>query len=322
MGLDRRASSARPASSKDRTAQSFAKALASLKLRDMTGVRVVFAWLERFGVPLRDRADLAQEVLLRAFIAWPRYDPTPYIIPPTGARLRGSSPSFDRQTFGRWLNQITRNIATNHLLSARRRPEVLHPDPLGEDVVDTNTPAPDARLERRATRAELAAALRCLRPSWRRAAFGNISRLAARSGAPISTLYKVRERALDELATLLASDPINLWRARLAALAMARRVLTAHGLADADARALLRAAHRARYPVTMLWLCRRGVRLGLPPWSPGPLALAALASREAGVEHGDRARDLRQLAVDAAEMALTRLCRSLGQQGECRAGTE
>lgn len=135
--------------------------------------------------------------------------------------------------------------------------------------------------------------------------------MADRSGAPPSTLYKIRRRALAELGSIFESDPISCRRTQLAALATARRVLCAHGLEDAEARALLQATLPPRYCVTMFQLLRRARALGLPAWPPGPLALAALATREAAGAHGNRARYLRKLAAEAAETALTRLCRTL-----------
>jgi DNA-directed RNA polymerase specialized sigma24 family protein len=305
----------RRAAPKERDAASFAEAVATLTWRESVGIDVIFEWLVRMGVPLRDRADVVQDVLLRAFTSWPTFAPSRYAMPARRGGLKQSSDSINRRVFARWLNAIAKNAVANYFHAARRYREDFDPDPLTDDAVDANTPTPDARLVRRATRAELAAALRCVPPVWRRAALGSIQQLADRSGDPPSTLYKIRHRAFAELATLLASDPISCRRAQLAALATARRVLCARGMEDAEARTLLQAALPPRYCVTMLQLCRRARALGLPAWSPGPLALAALATRKAAGAHGDRARYLRKLAAEAAETALTRLCRTLSAAG-------
>jgi len=164
----------RRAAPKERDAASFAEAVATLTWRESVGIDVIFEWLERMGVPVRERADVVQDVLLRAFTSWPTFAPSRYAMPAKRGRLKQSSGSIKRRVFARWLNTIAKNAVAHYFLAAWRHREDLDPDPLAEDAVDASTPAPDARLVRRATRAELAAALRCVPPVWRRAAIGNI----------------------------------------------------------------------------------------------------------------------------------------------------
>ena len=304
------------AAPKDDKAKTFAAALASLKLRDIQGIDVIVTWLERLGVPLRDRNDLAQEVLIRAFSSWHTYDPSRFR--PSSKRgtkkrrARAPGRRSPRPAFHRWMNTIAKNVAANYFQAAQHRLEDLVPDPLPEDTPDENTPAPDARVEYFETRAELAAALRSLLPLSRRVLLGSIQLQAARTGQSASTLYNVRNRARAELATMLEGNPISLRRGQLAALATARRVLRAQGLEEREIRALLRAASAGRYSVTVFFLIRRGRALGLPVWVAGPLSLAAIAVREAAGAEGERAGELRRLAVDAAEVALGRLGRAYG----------
>jgi len=307
------------AAPKDEKARTFAAALSSLKMRDLRGIAVIFAWLERMGVPLRDRSDVAQDILLRAFGSWHTYDSSrarPTSKPRKRIQPRRHTKEPERQVvpsaFYRWMNTIARNATVNYFNTAKRRHEDLVPDPLPDDTPDEDTAAPDARLERVETRAELAAALLSLPPLSRRVVLGSVELQAARSRRPQSTLYKVRSRARAELARVLKGDPIGRRRGQLAALATARRVLTAHGLEEREIRALLRAAGAERYSVQMLTLCRRGYALGLPKRVAGPLTLAALAVQEAAVAGGEHTLELRQLAADAAEMALGTLSRAYG----------
>ena len=295
-------------------APTLAASLTMLRHKQHRGLDVILAWLKRLGVPVRDRADLAQDVLLRAVAAWSTYDPSLYARPPARPRrrFRGPGPLAPRQVFFRWMRAITRNTAINYFKAATRNPERLHPDPLPEHTLDESTPPPDAARERRDERARLAAALCLLSPLNRRLALGSIPRLAARLREPPSTLYKLRDRARAELAALLRGDPIAMRRGRVVALVVARRALRAHGLTGAEADKLLRAAAGGSYAAEVARLSRRGRALGLPPTIAGALAIAARASREALSAEGERARELWRLAVEAAEAALGRLGRAFG----------
>lgn len=293
-----------------RDGKSFAAALANLRNSDTKGIAVILLWLKRLDVPEEAQADLAQEVMLEAFRSWPKYDPD------RNARYRRKrrSRTDDHKPFRGWLNRITVHTVANYW-NVSSRHEVLDPDPVSEEIPDETSPAPDARLDRVACRAELAAALLCLPASMRRAVFGSVKSLASRSGRPGSTLYKVRNRAHAELAQRLEGDPIGEHRARVGALATARRVLCARGLPHEEARALLLAAASAPRAPKLAALHRRGRAYGLPREAAGPLALAALARQAAEDAEGERAGSLRVLAVDASAAALAQLVRAF------RAGT-
>lgn len=303
--------------------KSLAEALPELRSRGLRGRDVIIAWLERMGVPLRDRDDLAQDVLLGAVTSWPRYDPVAFTrSAPNAARRRCPKPASaqpdegqqrrgERAMLQRWMHGITRNVVSRYREKTGCGEE-LRPDPLAEDTPDEGALLPDADLEQRATRAELSAAVFLLPPLSRLAAMSAIKELALRTGQPLSTLYKVRARAYAALAGLLKADPVGQWRAQAVALERARRVLCSHGLPDREARALLwLAAHQPAVEEADVW--RRAVELGLAGSAAGPLALAALAAREAtDPDDGRCARDLVQLAVDATALGLAQLRRAYG----------
>lgn len=299
----------------------FSAALEDLRLGDFRGRDVILAWLERRGVPVRDREDLAQVVLLGALASWSRYDPVSYPAPAHRAtRPRGTKPRMDdahgvprqrtpRESLRRWLHGITNHVVAGYLRDRSRQVEEPCADPIAADIADDHAAAPDSGLERRATRAELSAAVFLLPALSRVATMSRIKPLALRTGRPISTLYKVRERAYATLAGILDMDPIGLWRAQAAAQEMARRALCSRGLPDREARALVRiAVGRSAVKAAKVW--RRARKLGLLSCAAGPLALAALAAREAAGAVGQRARDLVQLAIDAVTVGVACLRRA------------
>ena len=86
----------------------------------------VLRWLERLGVPARDRRDVSQEVFLAAHQSFHTYNPLL-------ARPE------------RWLNRITVHVASHYRERAlHRREELTADDPL--DVVDEG-PGPDQQLD-------------------------------------------------------------------------------------------------------------------------------------------------------------------------------
>jgi RNA polymerase sigma factor (sigma-70 family) len=88
-------------------------------------VVVVMRWLGRLGVALRDRGDVAQDVLLAAFRSFPTYDPT-------------------RSRPERWLNGITVHVAVQYFERKKHQRDEPGADPLG-DLVD-ESPALDHRI--------------------------------------------------------------------------------------------------------------------------------------------------------------------------------
>src|SRR5262245_10434400 len=85
----------------------------------------VWHWLDRLGVPLRDRRDIAQEVFLAAHQSFHTYDPM-------------------RSRPERWLNKITVHVAAHYRDRAQHRREELTPEDFF-DVVDEE-PGPDEQI--------------------------------------------------------------------------------------------------------------------------------------------------------------------------------
>jgi len=87
----------------------------------------VWRWLERLGVPVRDRRDVSQEVFLAAHQSFHTYNPL---------RARPE----------RWLNKITVHVAAHYRDRALHRREELTPGDLLDDTVD-ETPGACEELE-------------------------------------------------------------------------------------------------------------------------------------------------------------------------------
>lgn len=85
----------------------------------------VLEWLAKLGVPLRDRPDVRQEVLIAAHKSFPNYDPS-------------------RSRPERWLNKIAVYVAAHYHQLARHRREVLTPvDPRCILEAEAFVPVPD-----------------------------------------------------------------------------------------------------------------------------------------------------------------------------------
>jgi len=147
--------------------------------------KLVWLWLERLGVPIRDRRDVRQDVFLAAHQSWPSYDPL-------GARPE------------RWLNRITLHIASRYRERALHRCEVLTSGGF-EEIVDEG-PGPDERFfqeERRTTLLDLLGEIDLDQRAVLVAhAIDGIpmAEVAEQRGIPLSTAYKWRVRALAALS--------------------------------------------------------------------------------------------------------------------------
>lgn len=143
----------------------------------------VWNWLDRLGVPLRDRRDVAQEVFLAAHQSFHTYDP-----------LR-SRPE-------RWLNKITVHIAAHYRDRAQHRREELAADD-AFDVID-DRPGPDEEIAEEQQRREIIDVLHAIDDvDLRSVVIAHdidgvpMAEIAERRGIPLSTAYKWRARALD-----------------------------------------------------------------------------------------------------------------------------
>lgn len=142
-------------------------------------------WLDRLGVPLRDRRDMAQDVLLAAVVSFHTYDPM-------------------RSRPERWLNRIAVHAAAHYRDKAQHRREELTPDPL----LDSADPAPLAceRIEAAQQRLHVFDLVQSLDPELRAVVVGHdldgipMDEIAAQQGIPVSTAYKRRARGLAALA--------------------------------------------------------------------------------------------------------------------------
>lgn len=144
----------------------------------------LWSWLGALDVPLRDRRDVAQDVLLAAFTSLHTYDPMK------------SRPE-------RWLNGIAVHVAAHYHEKAHRRREELSPEPL----LDAEDPAPLAceRIDAEQNRQRALAELHSLDPDLRAVLVAHdidqvpMTEIAAKHGIPVSTAYKRRARALRAL---------------------------------------------------------------------------------------------------------------------------
>ena len=153
-------------------------------------IKVVWRWLERLGVTLRDREDVSQDAFLAAHRALPGYD-----------RRRG--------TPLRWLN----GIVVYTVAAYRRRPhlarEQLHQD---VDPPEQADPTADAYelLRRDEDRRHLLAALETMDAGPRAILIAHdleglpMPDVAARLGIPLSTAYKRRARAMAAIRAAFA----------------------------------------------------------------------------------------------------------------------
>jgi RNA polymerase sigma factor (sigma-70 family) len=141
----------------------------------------VWRWLERLGIPVRDRSDVRQDVFLAAHQSWSTYNPL-------RARPEG------------WLNQITVHVAAHYRSCARHRREVLISGDVDE-VADGTPGASDlmADEQRRLMVLEL---LHTLDADLRALLIAHdldevpMAEVAEQFGIPLSTAYKWRARAL------------------------------------------------------------------------------------------------------------------------------
>jgi RNA polymerase sigma factor (sigma-70 family) len=161
-------------------------------------LRCVARWLNRLGVPARDRLDVRQDVFLAAHRSFHAYDPE--IARPD-----------------RWLNRITVHVASHYRDRAKHRLEELTPD-APDDIID-ECPGPDERIEAAQCRAHVLQMLEELDIDLRCVLMAHdidgvpMTEIAEQIGIPLSTAYKRRTRALEaflsvvEERRLLDDDP-------------------------------------------------------------------------------------------------------------------
>lgn len=135
--------------------------------------RAVRKWVRRLGVPARDRADVAQDVLLAGLKSFPTYDP-------------------ERSRPERWLNRIAVHVVAHYRELARHRWEELGAPLDRED----ERPRADEELAAVEGAAELQQMVDALPAPEREVIIAQFFRedaligLAAESGISYSTLYK------------------------------------------------------------------------------------------------------------------------------------
>lgn len=142
----------------------------------------VWHWLDRLGVPLRDRRDVAQDVFLAALEGLPRYDPT-------------------RSRPLRWLNWVAVHVASHYHDRARRRAVVF------EDLDDVicERPGPDEQIGAEQERRYLANALQLIDPEQRAVLVAHdvdarsMAEIAEELGIPLRAAYRWRSRAIAAL---------------------------------------------------------------------------------------------------------------------------
>ena len=145
-------------------------------------------WLDRLGVPLRDRKDVAQEVFLAAHGSFHTYDPM-------------------RSRPERWLNKITVHIAAHYRDRAQHRREELTPEEFF-DIVD-ESPGPDERIGSEQDRRQVLDLLQSLNVDLRSVLIAHdiddvpMAEIAEQHGIPLSTAYKWRARALEAFQAAL-----------------------------------------------------------------------------------------------------------------------
>ncbi|WP_437945568.1 sigma-70 family RNA polymerase sigma factor [Sorangium sp. So ce296] len=163
------------------------RAAAHARLFCPTLVRAVLRWLERLGVPLCHRGDVAGQVWLSAWESWPTFDP------------KRGRPEH-------WLNAITVHVASHYRERAQHRREEL------VDVIDVLDPAPDAAavMERSDMTAGAIEAVNDLDPQLRFVLVAHdlngvsMVQIAEDVGIPVSTLYRRRAKAIGALRDAMA----------------------------------------------------------------------------------------------------------------------
>jgi len=144
--------------------------------------------LDRLGVPLRDRKDVAQEVFLAAHGSFHTYDPM-------------------RSRPERWLNKITVHTAAHYRERAQHRREELTPEEFF-DLVDEN-PGPDEQIDSAQDRLMVLDLLQSLDVDLRSVLIAHdidgvpMAEIAEQHGIPLSTAYKWRARALQAFQAAL-----------------------------------------------------------------------------------------------------------------------
>lgn len=143
--------------------------------------RSLWDWLARLGVPLRDRGEVSQEVLLAAYQSFHSYDPV-------------------RSPPERWLNGITVHIASHYRDRAYHRREELTPNPPLD--LEDELPRADEQIERIEERFEIWDVLQRVDDDLRSVLVAHdidgipMAEIAAQNGIPLSTAYKWRARAI------------------------------------------------------------------------------------------------------------------------------
>ncbi|WP_437293143.1 RNA polymerase sigma factor [Sorangium sp. So ce426] len=152
-----------------------------LLFREQTSA-LVGRWLTGLGVPLRDRKDLAQEVLFAAYLSFDRYNP------------EISRPE-------RWLNRITVHTASHYLQRAQHRYEELVPDDELPPLIDPAKTSEELLIsdQERLVVLELMQKLDA-DAHWILVGHDlhctSMADLAQQRGIPLSTAYKWRARAM------------------------------------------------------------------------------------------------------------------------------
>jgi RNA polymerase sigma-70 factor (ECF subfamily) len=160
---------------------------------------LVWRWLERLGIPLRDRGDASQEVFLEAHKSFYRYNPLL-------ARPE------------RWLNQIAVHVASHYRDRAMCGREVLTADDFFEE--EDEGPGVDEEIEQEEARLRLLELLQRVDPKLRYVLVEHdlkhipMREIAEQLGIATNTAYKWRTRAIaalaDEFRHALPSPPPRL----------------------------------------------------------------------------------------------------------------
>ncbi|AUX34610.1 MULTISPECIES: sigma-70 family RNA polymerase sigma factor [Sorangium] len=143
---------------------------------------LIWRWLTRLGVPLRDRGDLAQDVLLSAYLSFDNY-----------------KPEISRPE--RWLNRIAVHTAAHYRERAQHRYEELVPEEEFPILVDQSK-TPDELMISDQERLMVLELLHHLDVDAHSILVAHdldgipMADLAQQRGIPLSTAYKWRARAL------------------------------------------------------------------------------------------------------------------------------
>ncbi|WP_437566805.1 sigma-70 family RNA polymerase sigma factor [Sorangium sp. So ce542] len=143
---------------------------------------LIWRWLTRLGVPLRDRGDLAQDVLLSAYLSFDNY-----------------KPEISRPE--RWLNRIAVHTAAHYRERAQHRYEELVPEEEFPTLVDQSK-TPDELMISDQERLMVLELLHHLDVDAHSILVAHdldgipMADLAQQRGIPLSTAYKWRARAL------------------------------------------------------------------------------------------------------------------------------